>query len=76
MLHAGLGAGLQQRARGAGVVAVVFERVAHRLGDDGVGGEVQHGVDAVLAQHPADEFAVADVADDQRGVEHGLAEAA
>ena len=75
MAHAVLRAGLQEVARRAGVVAVVFEGIADGFGDDGMRGEVQHGVDAVFTQQAADELAVADLADDQRGIERRLAEA-
>jgi len=73
--HAALDAGAQQIAGPAGVIAVVLEGLAYRLGDDGEGREVQHRVDVVLAEHPADEFPVADVALDERRIERGPAEA-
>ena len=75
MLHAGLRRGLEQRTRRAGVVAVVLERIRDRLRHDGVRGEVDDGVDAVLGEQLVDELAIADVADDERHVAHGLAEA-
>ncbi len=37
---------------------------------------MHHRVDLVLPQHPLDRGAVADLADDERRVEHRLAEAA
>ena len=76
MLDARLDAALEQRARGAGVVAVVFQRLAHRFGNDGVGRKVHHGVDAVAAQRLEHRGAVADPGDHERSVEHRLAEAA
>ena len=75
MFDAGLGRGFEQRARRAGVVAVVLERVRDRLGDDRVRGEVDDGVDAVLGEQLVDELAIADIADDQRHVAHRLAKA-
>ena len=69
------GAGREQRACTGGVVAVIFERVAHGLRDAERSGEMQHGVHVVLAQHAADERGVSDIAQHERGIEHGLAEA-
>ena len=36
---------------------------------------MHHGVHVVLGEHPCHERSVAHVADDERGVEHGLAKA-
>ena len=66
MLDAGLLAALQQAAGRAGVVAVVLQRIRDRLRHDRVRREVHDRVDAVLAQHAADQLAIAGVADDQR----------
>ena len=65
MAHAGGGAAREQAARRAGVVAVVLQRIAHRLGHDRVRGEMHDGVDRVLAEHALDQRAIADVADDE-----------
>ena len=64
---------LEERARRAGVVAVVLQRLAHRLGHDGVGREMHHRIDAVLLEQPQHRVAVADLADDERRIEHRLA---
>ncbi len=68
-------AALQQVARGAGVVAVVLERIGDRFRHDGVGGEVHHCLDAMLAQHAADQLAIARVAHHQLTVQHRGAKA-
>jgi len=57
---------LEQVARGAGVVAVILERIGNRLGHDRVRREMQHGVDVVLVEHASHELAVTGVADHQR----------
>ena len=69
------GTGREQRARAGGVVAVIFEWVADGLRDAERSGEMQHGVDVVLAQHPRDERGVGDIAQHEGRIEHGLAEA-
>ena len=51
--HARRAAVLQQVARRAGVVAVVLERIGHRLRHDRVRREVQHRVDRMVAAGPA-----------------------
>jgi hypothetical protein len=66
---------LEQVTRSAGIVAVVFQRLAHRFRYDRIGGEVHHGVDLVLAQYARDQFRIADVTDDQRYRTHRLAKA-
>ena len=74
MLDAGLGAGLQQVARGAGVVAVVLERIGDGLWNDCVGREVHDRRDVVVAQEATDELTISGVSDDQRAVQYGRAE--
>ena len=76
MAHLRGHAALEQRARRAGVVGVVLERLVHRFGHDGEGGEVHDGVDLVALEQLRDRVAVADLADDQRGAQGGLAKAA
>ena len=64
---------LEQVTRGAGVVAVVLERIRHRLRNDRVRGKVHHRLDRVLGEQPCDDFAVGRIADDQRRTEHRAA---
>ena len=71
--HAGAVAALEQAAGGAGVVAVVLERVRDRLRHDGVRGEVHYRLDAVLRQHAIDQRAISGIAHHQRRVQHGAA---
>jgi hypothetical protein len=66
-------AAVEQVTRCAGVVAVVFEWVAYRFRYDRAGREVHDGIDPVLAQHGRNQFAVADVTDDQRCRQYRLA---
>ena len=63
-------------ARFDGVVEVVAERVGDRFRHHDRAGEMHDCVDAVLADEPADQALVADVAFDERGAgRHGPAEA-
>ena len=73
--HARVLAAGQQIAGVAGVVAIVFERVADRFRDHGVGGEVHDGVDAVVGQHPGHQGLVPRIAHHQFGALHRLPEA-
>ena len=66
MLDARGDGGFHQGARLDGVVVVVAERIGDRFRDDDGAGEMDDGLDAVLADHRADQLLVADVADDQR----------
>ncbi|GIX21854.1 MAG: hypothetical protein KatS3mg121_0637 [Gammaproteobacteria bacterium] len=75
MFDAVADAGFQQVARGAGVVAVILERVRHRFGHDGVRGEVHHRPHGVLAQQARDPIQIAAVADHQFAVQHRRPEA-
>jgi hypothetical protein len=75
VLHARLRSGFQQRTRGAGVVAVVLERVADRFGNDRVRGEVDDGVHAVFGEQAVHQPAIADIAHHERHVTHRLAKA-
>src|SRR6266513_166994 len=59
--HRALEAALKERAGRAGVVAVVLERIAHRLRHHGAGGEMHHRVDAMRLERGAHGVAVADV---------------
>src|SRR5437899_489784 len=74
--HLALEAALKERSGRAGVVAVVLERIAHRLRHDGAGGEMHHRVDAMRVERGAHGVAVADVADHERHIEHRLPEPA
>src|SRR6185437_4469196 len=73
--YAALQAALQEIARRAGVIPVVFERLADGLRDYRMSCEVQNRVHLVRPQRPEHLLAVADLAEDQRRVEHRLAEA-
>ncbi len=57
MLDAGLDATLEQIACCAGIVAVVLQRISHRFRDDGVGSEVDDGLDLMVTQQLRYEFA-------------------
>ncbi len=65
MMDPGLSTALQQVAGAADIVGVVLERIAHRLGNDGEGRKVDHGVHIVFAHQAADQLPIADVTDDQ-----------
>ena len=69
-----LDAGLQQSARGTGVVAVVLERLRHRLRHDGVGRKVHDRVHPVIHQQPRHQCLVPDIADDEFARGHRLPE--
>lgn len=75
VLHAGVAAGFQQVAGGAGVVAVVLERVGDRLRHDGVGGEVHHRVDVVGLQGLGHQVPVGHVALHEGAMQHRLPKA-
>ena len=67
---------LQQVARLHRIGEVIAERIGDRIRHDDAGGEMDDGVDLVLAQDALDERAVADIAFDERHVGgHGPAEA-
>ena len=66
---------LEQRSAGAGVVAVVFQRVGDGLGHDGVRREVHDGVDVEAREQLRQHGRVAGVADHELAVQHRLAEA-
>ena len=57
---------LDQRARVDRVVAIIAERIAHRVRHHDRGGEMDDRVDAVLADDSADQRLVAAVADNER----------
>ena len=57
--------GFEQRATGAGVVAVVFQRIRNRLGHDRVRREMHDGVDLVLREYPVEQGGITSVADDE-----------
>src|SRR5262249_17866639 len=53
--------------------AVVLERIADRLGNDRVSGEMHDGVDAMLGEELRDDGTIARVADDEPAVQDGRA---
>ena len=57
---------LDQRAGIDRVVAIIAERIADRLRNDDRSGEVNDGVDAMLADQPLDQRLIAAVADNER----------
>ena len=66
MAHAAFDRAFDQRARIGGVVAVIAERIAHRIRHHDRGGEVDDRVDAVLADQLRDQRLIAGLADDER----------
>ncbi len=66
MAHAAFDRAFDQRARVRRVVAVVAERIAHRIRHHDRGGEMDDGVDVMLAHKPRDQGLVAGLADDER----------
>lgn len=75
MFDAGLVARLQKAAGRAGVIAVVLQRVRHRFGHDGVGGEMHDGIDLAITQYAAYRFAITGVGNDQLALQDGAAKA-
>lgn len=65
-----LGGALQQVPSLAGVVPVILQRIGHRFGDDGVGGEVQDRLHLILAEDMPDQLGIAGIALDQVPVQH------
>jgi hypothetical protein len=53
-------------AREDGIVAIIAERIAHRIGHDQRGGEVNDGLNIVFADKPLHERLIAGFADDKR----------
>src|SRR5688572_13096772 len=74
MFDAGIRGGFEQRAGGAGIVAVVLERIRHGLGHDDRGGEMDDGVHLVVRQHLVDQRAISDIAHDQWHTTYSAAE--
>ena len=68
MLDAAIDRALDQRARVHGVVAVVAERIAHRIRHDDRRGEMDDGFDTVFTNEPCHERLIAGLADDERYV--------
>ena len=66
MPHAGLDRGLDQGAGVHGVVAVVAERIAHRIRHHDRAAKWMISLDRVLADELGDQRLVADIADDKR----------
>ena len=66
MAHAAFDRALDQGARVDGVVAVIAERIAHRVGNDDGSGEMNDRVDVVVADDCRDERLIAALADNQR----------
>ena len=66
MAHAAGDRAFDQRAGIGGVVAVIAERIVHRVRNHDRGGEVDDGVDAVLADEPRHQRLIAGLADDER----------
>ena len=66
MAHAAFDRAFDQRAGIDRVVAVVAERIAHRIRHHDGSGEVDDGVDAVVADDARHQRLVAGFADDQR----------
>src|SRR5262249_62013047 len=57
---------LDQRVRVHHIYAVIAERIANRVRDDGRGGEMDNGVDLVLRDQRGHARLISDVADDKR----------
>ena len=60
--------GRDQGTAVGGVVAVVFQRVGHRLGNNDRSGEMHDGVDRVFSDQPADQGFVSDIAQRERHI--------
>ncbi len=76
MLDAAIDGAGEQRARHRGVVQIIAERIADRVGHDDLRGEMDDRIDAVLGEKLGHEVLVAEIADDQRHVvRHGGTEA-
>jgi hypothetical protein len=65
-VDAALHRGIQEAAGRHGVVAVIAERIAHRIRHHDGAGEMNDALDAVLGDHACDEVFIAGVADEQR----------
>ena len=66
MAHAAIDRALDQRAGVDGVVAIIAERIAHRIRHHNRCGEVDDRFDAVFANKPCDERLVAGLTDNER----------
>jgi hypothetical protein len=76
MRDLGLDGDREQRARLAGIVEIIAERVGDRFGHHDRPGEMDNGIDLVAQEHAADEVVVAHVAlDELRFRRHRPAEA-
>ena len=71
--HVRLMHGIQQIQGAGDVIAEILARIRHRLAHIGEGGEVDHGVDGILAQSALDRGAVRQIGLDQRAPAHGPA---
>ena len=67
MAHAEANGRVDQRPALAGVVLVVAERVGDGFGHHDRPGEMDHSIDAVLADDLFEQPAITDVADDKLG---------
>src|SRR5262249_34381720 len=67
MAHPSFDSSLDQSARVYGIVAIVAERIANRVGDHNRGGEMDDGLDAMLGDQSCHERLVAGVTDDKGG---------
>ena len=65
MRHAGANDGLQQCTGLDRVVLVVAQRIGHGIGNDNRSGEMDDGLDPVIANDAAHEILVGNVADDE-----------
>jgi hypothetical protein len=76
MRHLGFDRRGDQRARFAGVVEIVAERIGDRLGHDDRSGEMNDGVDRIAGEQPAQQRGITDIALDELGcIRHRPAEA-
>src|SRR4029077_12754612 len=67
MAHASLDGSLDQSARVHGIVVIIAERIANRVGHHDRGGEMDDGLDAMLGYQVRHERLVPGVTDDKLG---------